>query len=129
MIWYIGLGSALGGMARFGLAGWVQAVAKGSFPAGTLVVNVVGSLVLGFLLPYTLEQASFSPSVRAMLTIGFCGGFTTFSTFSYEALALIQDGQWTRATSYVVGSVLLSLGAVLAGWIMAHQLLIHGRQA
>jgi len=129
MIWYIGLGSALGGMARFGLAGWVQQWTDGAFPIGTLAVNVVGSLALGFLLPYTLGQAGISPSVRAMLTIGFCGGFTTFSTFSYEALVLMQDGQWTRAGSYMAGSVVLSLAAVFAGWVIAHQLLIQGRQA
>jgi CrcB protein len=93
------------------------------------VVNVVGSFALGFLLPYTLDQAGISPSFRAMLTIGFCGGFTTFSTFSYEALALMQDGQWSRAAGYMAGSVAFSLAAVFAGWILAHQLLIHGRQA
>ncbi len=129
MIWYIGLGSALGGMTRYALAGWAQQLTDGTFPVGTLVVNVAGSFALGFLLPYTIDQAGISPSVRAMLTIGFCGGFTTFSTFSYEALARMQDGQWARAGSYMAGSVVLSLAAVFAGWIIAHQLLIYGRQA
>ena len=129
MIWYVAVGSALGGMARYALGGWVQQLGNGTFPIGTLVVNVAGSFVLGFIMPYTLDHAGVTPGMRAFLAIGFCGGFTTFSTFSYEALALLQDGQWSRAGAYMGGTLVFTLLAVFAGWVLAQQVLIHGRQS
>lgn len=129
MIWYVAAGSALGGMARYVLAGWVQRAGESTFPLGTLVVNVAGSFLLGFILRYTMDFAGMSTETRAFLTIGFCGGFTTFSTFSYEAIALLQEGQWSRAGFYVVSSVTVSLAATLAGLAVAQQVLIHARQA
>ena len=128
MIWYVALGSALGGMARYLIAGWVQRTG-GVFPVGTLAVNVVGSLLLGFLLRYSLEGPTLSVEVRALLTIGFCGGFTTFSTFSYETVALLQSGQWTRAGLYTLSSVGLTLGATFAGLALAQSILQSGHRA
>ncbi len=129
MIWYVALGSALGGMARYLLSGWIQRGADGVFPVGTLAVNVIGSLLLGFLLRYSLEGPSLSVEMRTLLTIGFCGGFTTFSTFSYETVALIQSGQWTRAGLYALSSLVLTVGATFAGLILAQSILQHGHQA
>ena len=94
--WYVALGSAVGGVARFALATIVQQRVGPDFPAGTLVVNVSGSLLLGFLLRYSLGTVAISPEVRALLTTGFCGGYTTFSTFSYETFTL---GRADRVTS------------------------------
>lgn len=116
MIWYVALGSAAGGIGRYLLAGWAQRFADTTFPVGTLLVNIAGSFLLGFILRYSMDVASLSAETRALLTIGFCGGFTTFSTFSYEAIALVQEGQWSRAGFYILGSVVLSLAAALADY-------------
>ncbi len=126
MLWYIAIGSALGGVSRYLLGGLVQQAAGAGFPAGTLVVNVTGSFLLGLLLRYALETPTFTPEVRGLLTIGFCGGYTTFSTFSYETVALLEDGQWSRAAAYVALSLVLSVGATLAGLLAARGLISAG---
>src|SRR3954471_6417135 len=114
MVWYVALGSAVGGVARFLLASMLQQRAGPSFPVGTLVVNVTGSLLLGFLMHFALSTPAVSTEVRALLTTGFCGGYTTFSTFSYEAMMLGEDGQYSRAAVYIA----LSIGASLVGvWL------------
>ncbi|HEY4596552.1 MAG TPA: CrcB family protein, partial [Thermoanaerobaculia bacterium] len=81
MLWYIAAGSAIGGVSRYLLGGAVQRAAGTGFPAGTLVVNVTGSLLLGLFLRYAVDTPTLTPEWRAFLTIGFCGGYTTFSTF------------------------------------------------
>jgi CrcB protein len=109
----IAIGGALGALARYGLAGWVQERA-GFFPWGTLVVNVIGCFLLGFAFRW-LEATAVPAEWRHAATIGLLGAFTTFSTFSFEAVALAQDGDWPRAAGYVLLSVALGLAAVLAG--------------
>jgi CrcB protein len=94
-----------------------------TFPAGTLVVNVTGSFLIGLLLRYGLETATLTPELRGLLTIGFCGGYTTFSAFSYETLALLEDGEWTRAAFYVLGSVVLSLLGAFLGFALAREVI------
>ena len=121
--WYIALGSAVGGVARLALATIVQQRVGPDFPAGTLVVNVSGSLLLGFLLRYSLGTVAISPEVRALLTTGFCGGYTTFSTFSYETMLLLEDGEGLRAGGYVLLSVVLSLAGTWLGIVAARELL------
>lgn len=123
MVWYVAIGSAIGGVARFLLGTLVQERAGGTFPTGTLLVNVTGSLLLGFFLRYALGSAAVSPETRALLTTGFCGGYTTFSTFSYETIALLEEGQHQRAALYIALSVVLSLAACLVGVIMAREML------
>jgi CrcB protein len=123
MVWYVALGSAVGGVARFLIGTLIQFRAGGTFPIGTLIVNVTGSLLMGFLLRYALGNAAVSPEVRALLTTGFCGGYTTFSTFSYETIALLEEGQHQRAALYMVLSLALSLAACLAGVIIAREVL------
>jgi CrcB protein len=122
LLWYVALGSAVGGASRFALSTFIQQRA-GPFPIGTLVVNITGSLALGFLLRDALGSTSVSAETRALLTTGFCGGYTTFSTFSYETIALIQDGDYRRAGMYVVMSVVVSLAATFVGIIAANELL------
>jgi CrcB protein len=122
LLWYVALGSAVGGASRFALSNFVQQRA-GVFPVGTLIVNITGSLALGFLLRYALGSTSVSAEVRAMLTTGFCGGYTTFSTFSYETIKLMEDGDYRRAGIYVVLSVVLSLLATFLGIIVANEVL------
>lgn len=125
MLPYIGLGGLLGTLARFGLQGWLQSAGGdgGSFPLGTLGVNVLGSLALGFLMRYTTGSALVSPEVRAGLTIGFCGAFTTMSTFGYESLQLLADGEFGRAAAYMGLTLGGTLLAVLAGAGLAERLL------
>ena len=117
-----GLGGAAGALARYALQGLVQP-AGGTFPVGTLAVNLLGALLLGFLMRYLLASGMVSPELRAGLTIGFCGAFTTMSTFSYETVALFTDGELWRATLYVIGSVGGSLAAIAAGIGLANRLL------
>ena len=121
--WYVALGSAVGGVARFALATIVQQRVGPDFPAGTLVVNVSGSLLLGFLLRYSLGTVAISPEVRALLTTGFCGVYTTFSTFSYDTMLLLEDGEGLRAGGYVLLSVVLSLAGTWLGIVAARELL------
>jgi CrcB protein len=124
MLLYVALGSAIGGVSRYLLGGLVQRMLDTTFPAGTLLVNVTGSFLLGAIIRYALETPSLSPDVRAFLTIGFCGGYTTFSTFSYETMALLEDGEWARAGGYITASVILSLIATFLGFALARQVIV-----
>ncbi len=111
---FVTVGGAAGALARYWLSGWVNAAFAGFFPLGTLVVNVLGSLLLGFGMQ-VMEAFPVSAELRTMLTIGFLGAFTTFSTFSYETVTLLRDGDWTRATLYTGLSVVLGVTALLIG--------------
>jgi CrcB protein len=110
----IAVGGAAGSLLRYLIGGAVQRVSAGGFPIGTMFVNVSGCFLIGILLRQFLNM-QVSPELRAFLIVGFCGGFTTFSTFSAETLGLIEGGEYGRATSYVVMSVVLCLVATLAG--------------
>jgi CrcB protein len=112
---YIALGSAVGGVSRYLLGGLIQRLTGGTFPLGTLVINVTGSFLVGLLYRYAADSAAITPEIRAMLTIGLCGGYTTFSSFSYETVRLIEDGEAGRALAYVGLSVLLSVGGTMLG--------------
>ncbi len=119
----IGLGSALGGIGRFYVSGLVaQQRAGETFPYGTLVVNVIGSLVIGFLAALTSPEGRLTPRfshlVVHLLMIGFCGGFTTFSSFSLQTLNLVREGQWLAAGANAFLSLLLCLVAVWLGYFL-----------
>jgi CrcB protein len=119
--WAVALGAGVGGVSRYLLASAIQQRAGTSFPWGTFVVNVSGSLLLGFLIRYALATPSLSVEMRALLTTGFCGGYTTFSTYSYETATLLEDGQYSRAGLYAVASVLLALAGTVAGFALARE--------
>ncbi len=123
MIWFVAIGGAVGSVARFLVAVLIQRWSPSTFPAGTLLINITGSFLLGFLMRSALGTSSITPEVRALLTTGFCGGYTTFSTFSYDSIMLIESGQFGRAGVYVVLSVGASLLATVAGIATAHALL------
>ncbi len=123
MILAIAVGGAVGSVCRYLLGLAIQNRIGGDFPIGTLLINISGSLVLGFLLRYALMSAEISPITRALLTTGFCGGYTTFSTFSYETVALIEDGWYGRAGAYVVLSVVVSLLGTFLGLQLARTLI------
>jgi CrcB protein len=116
VFWAVLVGAALGGVSRFYLSGFIQQRTGPDFPLGTLIVNVTGGLLVGAIMRFSLQSDLVSPTVRVMLTSGFCGGYTTFSTFSYETVVLLEDGEFGRAALYVVTSVGLSLAAVLVGF-------------
>ena len=119
----VAAGGALGALLRFALTGWVQDLTAGVFPWGTMTVNVLGSLLLGFTVVW-LEGGMASAELRQFATIGVLGAFTTFSTFSYEAVALVRDGDAWAAGGYVAGSVVVGLAAALVGMALATALLL-----
>ena len=118
----IAVGGAMGSVARYLVDGWVQSHAGATFPWGTLVVNVTGTLLLAFLARW-LEGVAAPPEWRGFVALGFCGAYTTFSTFSYETMGLLNGGQSMRAAAYVGSSVLLSLLSVLVGFRLAAMIL------
>lgn len=111
----VAAGSALGGVARY-LVGIALTSQPGSFPLGTFTVNIVGGFLLGVFVR-VLAAAGIAPASTAslFLTVGICGGFTTFSAFSLDAVRLVEHGAGLRAVVYVAGSVALGIAAVLAG--------------
>ena len=110
----IALGGAVGSVVRYVVGGAIQRTSDSGFPLGTMFVNVSGCFLIGVLVRQFLNM-QLSPELRALLIVGFCGGFTTFSTFSAETLGLIEGGEYGRAAGYVVLSVTLCLAATLAG--------------
>jgi len=120
MLFAIALGGAAGSVARYLLGTALASVVSG-FPLATLVINVTGSFLFGLLFASLTDPAA-SPAVRAALTTGFCGGYTTFSTFSYETVALLERGLGARAALYVGASVVLSVFAAIAGIALARAL-------
>ena len=120
---YIAAGGVIGTLARYYLQGWIQQRAGSAFPLGTLVINLAGSLVLGFVLRLATGAAVISPEWRAALTIGFCGAFTTMSTFSYESVRLLGDGEYWYAGLYIGGTIVGCFLAVAAGTLAANRLL------
>jgi len=124
MLLYIAAGGLAGTLARYLLQGWVQTQSGAvTFPSGTLVINLAGSFVLGFVIRLATASTVISPELRAGLTIGFCGAFTTMSTFSYESMQLLGDGQYWRAGLYMSGTVFGCLAAVVLGTVLAERLL------
>ena len=113
MLLAIAAGGAVGSVLRYLLGIWMIPV-SGTFPWGTFAVNVLGSFALGALTS-GLGGSGVSPEVRAALTVGLCGGFTTFSTYALDVNRLLQMGQFTRATLYASASVLLSVTALMWG--------------
>lgn len=95
---YVAIGGALGAAARYALGGWIHSWAGTGFPWGTFAVNAIGSFLIGLSLRY-LEATAAPPELRALVTAGVLGAFTTFSTFTYEAITLLQEGAWLRAAA------------------------------
>jgi len=110
----IAVGGAAGSLLRYLIGGAVQRMSASGFPIGTMFVNVSGCFLVGILVRQFLNM-QVSPELRAFLIVGFCGGFTTFSTFSAETLGLVEGGEYGRATGYVILSVVLCLAATFMG--------------
>jgi CrcB protein len=115
---YLAVGGVVGTLARYGLGRWIPAWAGTEFPWGTLVVNAAGSLLLGFTYR-AAELIAIPAELRGLVTVGFCGAFTTFSTLSYKTVRLLQEGLFLRGVIYAFGSVAVGLMAVYFGMAMA----------
>jgi CrcB protein len=112
----VAVGGALGSVGRYALSTAVQRFSSPFFPYGTFVVNVLGCLAFGIIMGAARERFVLGPSARAFLLIGILGGFTTFSTFSYETFALLQDGEFARAFANAAGQLICGLVALWAGY-------------
>lgn len=120
-VMWVALGSAIGGAARYWCSGIAARLFGETFPWGTLFVNVSGSLIIGFFAAMTGPEGRWmvGGTARQFVMLGVLGGFTTFSSFSLQTLALVEDGEWLRAAGNVGGSVVLCLGAVWLGHVAA----------
>jgi CrcB protein len=115
----VAVGGLVGSVSRYWIGGWVQRASDADFPWGTLAVNLLGCFVLGLVMTLSLERGVLGPNLRICLSIGFCGGFTTMSTFGYETVALLRDGSVGLALGNLGITVLLGLFAVWIGTLMA----------
>jgi CrcB protein len=114
----VGSGGFLGANARYLLAKAIAERYGTAFPYGTLLINVTGSLIIGVLLTYLTDRANISPNYRLLFVVGFLGAYTTFSTYTYDTLTLIQDNDWPRALLYLGSTIILGMAAVTVGmWI------------
>lgn len=111
----VGAGGAIGSIARYGLSIWGASLGT-RMPWGTLAANGVGCLAMGAAMYFVVERETMSDGLRLFLVVGLLGGLTTFSTFSYEGLALFRQGHPGPAGLYVVGSVVIGLAAAACGW-------------
>ncbi len=118
ILFYIAAGGAIGSVARYMSTAVVGAVLGTEFPWGILLVNVSGSMILGLLIELMVPHWTLNMEWRAFLTIGIMGGFTTFSSFSLDTVALMQRGDFALAALYVVGSVVLSVGALFGAMML-----------
>jgi fluoride exporter len=113
---YAALGSAIGGALRYWLTGAVHKYTSVLFPFGTLIVNIIGSFLLGLIIFYIDSRQIVSQEMKIFLTVGFCGGLTTFSTFSYETFTLLQQNEITHAVINILLNVFLTIIAVIAAY-------------
>ncbi|MBU6429876.1 MAG: fluoride efflux transporter CrcB [Cyanobacteria bacterium REEB65] len=115
----VGFGGWIGAICRYYFSQWLGNRLGTSFPYGTLIINLSGSLILGILLGYTLERMGALPrEARLLFGVGFLGAYTTFSTFTYESVQLLREGDIGLAFGYVAGSVIVGLLASYLGIIL-----------
>ena len=118
----ISAGAVAGANLRYWMSRYAVRLLGPVFPYGTLTINVLGSFVLGFFLVWTTERAVVDPRWRLLIAVGFCGGYTTFSSYAYETMAFFEQGQWMLLTANFVSNNLLACAAVLAGMALARVL-------
>jgi CrcB protein len=115
----ISIGAILGANARWIISRYAAKILGPVFPYGTLFINVSGSLAVGFFMIWATERVLIDPRWRLLVVVGFCGAFTTFSSFAFETMAYFEQGQWLLMTTNFFSNNLLCLGAVLAGMALA----------
>ncbi len=108
----VALGGALGSIARYLVGGWIADWMGTTFPYGTFAINLTASFIIGFFLAFAQDRAGLSPYWRLFIAVGFVGGYSTFSTYEYESIRLLQDGEFLLGAVYLVGS--MTAGAIAA---------------
>jgi CrcB protein len=118
----ISLGAIVGANLRYWMSRGATRLLGPVFPYGTLAINVLGSFVVGFFVAWTTERVLVDPRWRLLVVVGFCGGYTTFSSYAYETMAFFEKGQWALMAVNFVSNNLLACGAALAGMVLARVL-------
>jgi len=121
-VFWISLGAIAGANSRYFLSRWVARNFTAEFPWGTLLINFTGSLLLGFFMAWTTERVLADPRWRLLVAIGFCGSYTTFSSYAFESMYLFERGQWALFALNVLANNLLCLTACLGGMALARAL-------
>jgi fluoride exporter len=116
------LGAIVGANARYFISRYAAQVLGPVFPYGTLFINVVGSLIVGFFVVWTSQRVLVDPRWRLLLVVGFCGSLTTFSSYAFESMAFFENGQWLLTVTNIFSNNLLCLGGALAGMALARVL-------
>lgn len=116
---WVGLGGFLGANMRYIVGNWISQRAGTSWPYHTFLINITGGLAIGFILTPLTERFPGDPAWRLFLVVGFLGGYTTFSSYTFEGLALLRSGAWLGACAYIVGSNLVGLLTTLVGLLLA----------
>jgi CrcB protein len=118
----ISLGAIVGANARYLLSRYAARMLGPVFPYGTLIINVIGSMIVGFFVIWTSERVLADPRWRLLVVVGFCGSFTTFSSYTFETMAYFEQGQWLLMLTNFLSNNLLCLGGALAGMALARVL-------
>lgn len=121
-VFIIALGAVFGANFRWLISRWAAKFISPVFPYGTLFINVTGSFVVGFFMIWSTQRVLLDPRWRLLIVVGFCGAFTTFSSFAFETMAYFEQGQWTMMATNFVANNLLCLAAALAGMALARVL-------
>ncbi len=118
----VSIGAVVGANARYILSRYAAKVLGPAFPFGTLFINVLGSFIVGWFMIWTTERVLIDPRWRLLIVVGFCGGFTTFSSYAFESMAYFEQGQWALMATNILTNNVLSLVAALAGMAAARVL-------
>ncbi len=118
----VSIGAIVGANARWVISRYAARLLGPVFPYGTLIINIAGSLIVGFFIIWTTERVLVDPRWRLLIVVGFCGAFTTFSSYAFETMAYFEQGQWALMVANVLSNNLLCLGAVLVGMALARVL-------
>jgi fluoride exporter len=119
---WVAFGAVVGASARYFLSSFIAELIPSGFPYGTLIINITGSVLLGFFLAWTSERVLVDPRWRLLVAVGFCGSYTTFSSYAFETFALMEQGQWLLVGLNVIASNLLGFASVVAGVALARWL-------
>ena len=115
----VSLGAIVGANLRYILSRYAAKVLGPVFPYGTLIINITGSFIVGWFMIWTTERVLVDPRWRLLVVVGFCGGFTTFSSYAFESMAYLEQGQWLLMTTNILANNLLCMAAAIAGMALA----------